>query len=460
MPRTIAAHNGLGRRGQRARWPGWQPGWWPGRGLWLCRPGACLAGLWLLGLAPTVAVGAEPQAAGAGPDAPRPNVILLLLDDAGWTDLGSFGGLMRTPHLDRLAEQGMIFTDFHAPATNCTPARAAILTGRIPARAGILSYLPPNHVMHLRTEEITVAKLLQAEGYRTALFGKWHLSDLRSPDQPDPGDHGFDHWLATNNNAEPSHFNPVNFIRNGEPVGRMDGYSCHIVVDEALEWLGQTGAGQPGSAPFLACLWFHEPHQPIASPPELVREVRERHPSMSQRDAEYHANIENVDIAVGRLLERLDELGLADDTVIWFTSDNGPLNAFSKGELRGFKSHVWEGGHRVPGIVRWPRRIQPGGVSRVPAGGIDFLPTLCDLAGIQVPADRAIDGASLVPLWEGRDDDFRRDTPLFWFFTGSTRRWPCATGPGRWSRGPTMPTVQRPINCCARICRTSAGRNR
>ena len=354
--------------------------------------------------------------ASTAPDAARPNVVMLLLDDAGWTDTGGFGGLMRTPNLDRLAEQGMMFTDCHSPAPNCSPARAGILTGRIPARIGIYSYLAPNHVMHLPAEEVTIAGLLREAGSRTGLFGKWHLSNLDDDGQPGPTEHGFEHWLATNNNADPSHLNPVNFRRNGEPVGRIEGYSCQIVVDETLAWLDRIGAGDEGAAPFFACLWFHEPHTPIASPPELVREIRERHPEMSERDAVYHANIENVDLAVGRLLERLDDLGLAENTVVWFTSDNGPLNAFSKGELRGLKSHVWEGGHRVPGIVRWPARIAAGGVCEVPVSGIDFLPTLCEIMGVAVPADRAIDGASQLPLWEGREQEFRRDTPLYWFF--------------------------------------------
>jgi len=354
--------------------------------------------------------------------APRPNVILLLLDDAGWADLGCFGGPMRTPHLDRLADEGMRFTDAHSPAPNCSPSRAGILTGRIPGRAGIYSYLPASHAMHLRAEEITIAELMREAGYRTGLFGKWHLSDLDNPEQPGPLEQGFEHWFATPNNASPSHRDPDNFRRNGEPLGVVEGYSCQIVVDETLAWLDSIGAGGAegaegeAAAPFLACLWFHEPHTPIASPPGLVREVRRLHPGLSPREAEYVANLENVDLAVGRLLQRLEALGLDGDTVVWFTSDNGPLAETSRGPLRGLKSHVWEGGHRVPAIVRWPARIAPGSVCETPVGGIDFLPTLCEIAGIEPPQDRAIDGASQLPLWEGRKNDFRRETPLYWFF--------------------------------------------
>ncbi len=346
----------------------------------------------------------------------RPNFIFLLLDDAGWTDIGAFGGRMLTPHLDGLAADGISFSDAHSPAPNCSPSRAAILTGRIPARSGIYSYLPPAHPMHLRAEEITVADLARQAGYRTGLFGKWHLSDLDNPDQPGPLEQGFEYSFATSNNAAPSHRDPVNFRRNGQAVGKVEGYSCQILVDETIGWLDSIGAGREDADPFLACVWFHEPHTPIASPPELIEACLQRHPDLTRREAEYLANIENVDRAVGRLLDWLDQRDLARDTVIWFTSDNGPLNAFSKGDLRGLKSHIWEGGHRVPAIVRWTGRIQPGIWCSVPVSGIDFLPTFCELVGIQTPTDRAIDGVSHVPLWLGREDEFHRSTPLYWYF--------------------------------------------
>lgn len=346
----------------------------------------------------------------------RPNVLFVLLDDAGWTDLGSFGGRMLTPNLDRIGQQGMRFTDAHSPAPNCSPSRAGILTGRIPTRAGIYSYLPNSHPMHLRAEEVTVAELAKQAGYRTGHFGKWHLSDLENESQPGPLDQGFEYSLATSNNAAPSHLDPVNFYRNGKSVGPMKGYSCQIVVDEAIHWLDEIGAGEEGAAPFLACVWFHEPHTPIASPAELIDACLKRHPNMNRREAEYLANIENVDHAFGRLNSWLRQRGLTQNTVVWFTSDNGPLNEFSKGDLRGLKSNVWEGGHRVPALIRWPDRIQPASICDVPVSGIDFLPSFCELAGIPVPADRVIDGASQIPLWLGRPDEFIRSTPLYWYF--------------------------------------------
>ncbi len=346
--------------------------------------------------------------------ADRPGFLMILLDDAGWTDFGCYGSRIRTPNIDRLAAEGIRLTDCHAAAPNCSPSRAGLLTGRIPPRTGIYSYRPVGHVMHLRDEELTVAELLRTAGYRTGHFGKWHLSQLGS-DQPQPSDQGFDYSLGTSHNSAPSHLNPVNFVRNGEPVGVLKGYSCQLVADEAIGWL-KHAAAQQSKQPFFACIWFHEPHTPIAAPPQLVREYQQLYPELSRKQAAYHACIENVDLAIGRLLETLDMLDLSDNTVVFVTSDNGPLNDFSCHGLRGRKSHVWDGGHRVPGIFRWPGRIVPGTECSVPVSGIDYLPTVCEITGVPLPNDRTIDGTSLLPLLEGRPDAFQRNQPLYWFF--------------------------------------------
>jgi arylsulfatase A len=346
--------------------------------------------------------------------AEQPNFLLVLLDDAGWTDVGCFGSRIQTPAIDQVASQGMRFTDCHSAAPNCSPSRAGLLTGRTPSRVGIYSYLPPNHVMHLRDEEVTLAELLQSAGYHTGHFGKWHVSRLRT-DQPQPSDQGFDYSLATDNNASPSHLNPTNFVRNGTPVGKMEGYSCQIVVDETIAWLDRIDAGN-SDKPFFACVWFHEPHTPIASPPELVEKYQQLYPELSKKQATYHANVENADRAIGRLMQKIDELKLADETVVFVTSDNGPLNAFSSVGLRGKKSHVWEGGHRVPGAFRWPGRIAAGSHCDVPISGVDYLPTVCEIAGIQTPQDRTLDGKSVLPLLRGEFDSFSRSQPLYWFF--------------------------------------------
>lgn len=346
--------------------------------------------------------------------AQKPNVVLILLDDSGWTDFGCYGSRIQTPNIDQFVSQGMRFTDCHSAAPNCSPSRAGLLTGRTPSGVGVYSYLPANHVMHLRSEEVTLAELLKSAGYRTGHFGKWHLSRLRS-DQPQPSDQGFDHSLGTDNNAIPSHRNPTNFVRNGQPVGEIEGYSCQIVVDETSDWLTSIEA-EKKQTPFFACVWFHEPHTPIASPPSLVAKYQKLYPDLNKKQATYFANIENVDRAVGRLTAELDERGLADDTVVFLTSDNGPLNDFSSVGLRGKKSNVWEGGHRVPGAFRWPGRIEAGVECSVPVSGVDFLPTILDLAEIALPNDLEVDGTSLASLLLGDAKTLQREKPLYWFF--------------------------------------------
>jgi len=356
--------------------------------------------------------------------APRPSVVIILAVDLGSGDLSCTGsGENRTPVLDTLASQGMRFTDFYAACAVCSPSRAAMLTGRFPVRAGVYSWIATSHNMHLRVEETTIAELLKDAGYDTAHVGKWHLGyDLEDGGEgsgPDPGDHGFDHWLATGNNARPSHRNPDNFVRNGRALGEVEGYSCQIVVDEALRWLDDH---RDPDRPFFLNVWFHEPHMRVAAPPELKARHRD-----TKRPA-YYGSIENMDRAVGRLLETLDAMGAADDTLVIFTSDNGSYMAGSNGPLRGRKTSLWEGGIRVPGIIRLPGRVKAGTVSPVPAGIVDILPTVCDVVGIDPPSDRTLDGVSLAPLFDGRP--ITRHKPLYWFYSPS--RPVCVIRDGDW----------------------------
>ena len=345
--------------------------------------------------------------------AERPNFMILMLDDAGWTDLSSFGSRTQTPHMDSLAAEGMRFTDCHAAAPNCSPSRIGMLTGRSPIRAGIFNFLNEGTPMHLQAQEVTIANLLQDAGYATGHFGKWHVSRLNS-EQAQPKDHGYDYYLGTDNNAEPSHLNPENFIRNGVELGMIKGYSCDIVAAEAIGWL-KAHVSEEEQKPFFTTVWFHEPHEKIASPPDLVAEYEGRHPEINRREAMYLANVANADQAVGRILATLEHLNLDENTVVFCTSDNGGLNAFSNAGLRGKKSNVWEGGHRVPGIFRWPGKIKAGTVSDDTIGFVDILPTFCDLAGIDLPQGRKLDGISIRNhLTLGHP--IQRENPLFWFF--------------------------------------------
>jgi len=349
--------------------------------------------------------------------ADRPNFVVMVADDLGWGDLGSYGHPdIRTPNLDRLAAEGMRFTDAYAAAPVCSPARTGLMTGRIPSRVGIYDWIPPGSDVHLPADETTVAELLRDAGYQTVYLGKWHLNGGLGTDQPQPDDHGFDYWLATAGFAMPSHHDPFNFVRNGVELGPLEGYACQLLSDEAIAWLSEL---RDSDRRFLMVVGYHEPHEAIASPPELTAS----YPATQNRnEAEYFANVTNLDLAVGRVVEALEDLGLAEDTVVLFTSDNGPemVNRHpqaqrsygSAGGLRGHKLQLWEGGIRVPLIVRWPGHVAPGSVSFTPVSGVDLLPTLCAIAGASVPGTLALNGANIAPVLAG--DEIDRATPLFW----------------------------------------------
>ncbi len=360
----------------------------------------------------------------AAEPAPRPNVVVILCDDLGHGDLGCFGHpAIRTPNLDRLAAEGMRLTACYSAAPVCSPSRAGLLTGRTPNRVGVYDWIPEGHPMHLPESEVTIAELLKTAGYDTCQAGKWHLNgEFDSPKQPQPGDHGFDHWFATQNNAAPSHENPRNFVRDGERVGPLEGFSCQLVADEAIGWL----KARKDKNPFFLYVCFHESHEPIAAPDEIVATyLDDDGPRARNRDeAEYFADVTNMDAAVGRLTAALSELGVEKDTLVVFTSDNGPetLDRYPKanrsygspGPLRGMKLWLYEAGIRVPGIVRWPGVVAAGRTSDVPVCSVDLLPTVCELAGIAPPADRPLDGTSLVPLLRGQE--LERPTPLYWSY--------------------------------------------
>lgn len=346
-----------------------------------------------------------------------PNFVIALCDDLGYGDLGCYGHpVIQTPNLDRFAAEGIRFTDCYAAAPVCSPSRAGLLTGRIPDRLGVYNWIPENNLMHLRKEEVTFARLLQRAGYATCHSGKWHLNGrFNSPEQPQPGEHGFDHWFSTQNNALPSHENPLNFVRNGRPAGPLKGYSSTLIVDEAIAWLN----GLPPARPFCLFLCFHASHEPVAAAEEFVR----MYPRAARRgEALYYADVTQMDYEFGRLIKHLDETGRRENTLVFFTSDNGPetLNRYqgawrshgTAGPLRGMKLSLYEGGCRVPGLLRWPARVKAGRTSAEPVAFVDVLPTLCELAGVRPPADRKLDGTSFVPVLEGRS--VRRRAPLHW----------------------------------------------
>jgi arylsulfatase A len=365
---------------------------------------------------------------GAEP-APKPNILLVLCDDLGYGDLHCFGDkTLRTPNLDRFAAEGLKLTSCYAAHGNCSPSRTALMTGRTPTRVGVRNWIAQDSPVHMPRGEVTIATLLQRAGYATCHSGKWHMNgQFNQPTQPQPGDHGFEHWFSTQNNALPNHRNPNNFARNGKDVGKLEGYSAHLVVDEAVRWLGARDPAKP----FFLYLCFHEPHEPIASDPKYTALYPSDDPSYSA----HHGNITQMDDAFGRLMRALEERGLRDNTFVFFTSDNGPAITSmhphgSAGPLRDKKGSLYEGGIRVPGIVRWPGRTKPGGESDEPVCGVDFLPTACALAGIEPPRDRKLDGASFLPVLEGKP--VVRSTPLYWHFNRASGEPKVAMRVGDW----------------------------
>jgi arylsulfatase A len=359
-----------------------------------------------------------------------PNFIIVLCDDLGYGDLHCYGGHeLKTPNIDKFARESLRLTSCYSAHPNCSPSRTGLLTGRTPTRVGIHNWIPMLSPMHVPSSEITIATLLRESGYETALAGKWHLNGrFNLPDQPQPNDHGFSHWFATQNNCLPNHENPYNFVRNGIPLGPLQGYAADLVAAEAIYWLRDV---RDKAKPFFLFVSFHEPHEPIATHPKYEA----LYPSQGPSYAAHHGNITQMDAAFGELIESVNELELDDNTFMFFTSDNGPAKTVyhpsgSAGPLRAKKGYIADGGIRVPGIIRWPGRTRAGSVSDVPIIGTDILPTFCEIAGIPAPADRTLDGASLLPLFDNKPID--RTTPMYWHFHAARGDQKVAIRMGDW----------------------------
>ncbi|MEE9369119.1 MAG: sulfatase-like hydrolase/transferase [Pontiella sp.] len=379
-------------------------------------------------------------------EAKRTNFIQILTDDQGWGDLKSFGhDRILSPNIDRLAKEGLKFTSCYSSDAVCSPSRSSIITGRTPFRNGVYRWIRPSSIVHLPAKEVTLPQLLRKAGYQTSHFGKWHLSwyaekrekskgyydfVLGSPDQPSMGDYGYDYWLATGNVARPNHKTPVNFFLNGKPLGETKGFSAQIVAKQIEHWMNHVR--KPGE-PFFMTVWFHEPHGPINSDPIFLARYSDKikDPALKQ----YFANITQIDEAVGAIVDCLKKNNVYDDTLIWYTSDNGPEGdgygsyntkdspsgnsryRGTTGGLRGRKRHTYEGGVRVPGIISWPAGLKaagvlPGNVVATPIIGSDVFPTMLELAGLEPPKDVVLDGASIVPLLQG--GTLERARPLYW----------------------------------------------
>ena len=360
----------------------------------------------------------------------QPTVVVVMADDMGWGDAGTYGHkVTKTPSMDRLAARGMKFTQGYSACGVCSPSRAAILTGRTPYRNGVWRHLSGNHKAHLRASEITYPELLKSIGYQTCHIGKWHLlskpqfNNAKFPQVGEQG--GYDYWVATHNNAAPSHKNPNNFYRNGEPIGEVKAYSAPFVADEAIKWIKDL---RDKTKPFALSVWFHEPHKPIATDIKFSS----MYPDFDGKLSRYYGNITQLDYALGKVMDALDEEKLTENTLIIFTSDNGPLSSEggSSGGLRGLKRSDFEGGIRVPFLASWPGHIRPGSVSDTPVIGTDIFNTVLDMVNIPVPTDRTIDGASMLPVFKGEKAD--RKIPMFWRTHVSKAECRVAMRDGEW----------------------------
>lgn len=358
----------------------------------------------------------------------RTNVIFFLADDLGWTGLRSYGSdFYETPHLDQLANSGMRFTNAYAACTVCSPTRASIMTGMYPARLRLTDFIAgqnrpfaklriPDWTKGLDQSTVTVAEKLQAYGYKTALVGKWHLNPPDGgPGSTTPHDHGFDFVVEKPKGTKGYHLSADKAKQAGHRT-----YLTDYLTDGAIEFIEREA-----SNPFFLYFSYHVPHTPIQGRKDLVEYFeKKRDPDALHHNANYAAMVASMDHSVGRVLERVDQLGLTENTLVVFTSDNGGLtqrygkhDGFTDNHpLRRGKGSAYEGGVRVPAIIKWPGETDPGSMCDEPICSIDYFPTLIEIAlgSSTKVVPTFTDGMSLVPIL--RDPKHALERDLFWHY--------------------------------------------
>jgi len=371
-----------------------------------------------------------------------PNIILIMSDDLGWGDVGFNGNtIIKTPNLDMLAGKGIIFNRFYSASAVCSPTRGSCLTGRNPYRLGI----PTANAGKLKEEEITLPELLKENGYTTGHFGKWHLGTLttkvKDANRGTPGDstyysipsmHGYDTWFTTESKVptydpmlKPDTFETekgeslrygwmaINDKSNAENYGtyywkaeeteeteNLDGDDSRVIMDRAIPFIEKSVAG---GTPFFSVIWIHTPHLPVVTSKKMMSEYSD----YSYQEQLYYGAISAMDKQVGRLWNKLEELGVDENTMIWFCSDNGPevRTPGSAGPFRGSKRDLYEGGLRVPAFCVWPAGIKAGQKTDFPCFTSDYLPTVINELGIEYPDQRPLDGISLTDVLKGKKQE-------------------------------------------------------
>jgi arylsulfatase A-like enzyme len=352
---------------------------------------------------------------GCQPKASPPNIILIVADDLGYGDLGCYGNTTSSsPFLDQMAAKGLRFTDFHANGPVCSPTRAALMTGQYQQRTGISGVVTAGKYRDqgLDTSVITLAKVLRAQGYRTALFGKWHLGydTIFSPLH-----HGFDVFrgFVSGNIDYHSHIDQAGVFDWwwGKEFKEEPGYTTDLITQHALDFIKQNE-----DQPFFLFLSHEAPHYPYQGRADTAdRQIGHTHPaygSRTDREVAYQEMITAMDEGIGQVVALIEQQGQADNTLIFFCSDNGAAKTGSNAPLRGLKGKLWEGGHRVPAIAYWPGKIASGTTGET-ALTMDLFPTFAEAAGAPIPD--FTDGISLLPLLTNVTGALP-DRPLFWQF--------------------------------------------
>jgi len=380
----------------------------------------------------------------SGTASAKPNIILLMADDQGWGDTGYNGHPhLKTPNLDAMAANGAVFERFYAASAVCSPTRGSVMTGRHPLRYGICNA----NCGHIKAEEITLGEMLKEEGYTTGHFGKWHLGTLTKDtveanrggrpkfdgDYAPPWEHGFDESFVTESKVptwnpmitppkssgdvngklvEGEHFNTFYWTGPGKiATDNLEGDDSRVIMDRVIPFIESAVEKEQ---PFLSIVWFHTPHLPVLTGDEY----RKIYSGLSEDQQHYYGVLTALDEQVGRLRKKLQDLGVAENTILFYTSDNGPEGRSAKGRtqgltngLRGRKRSLYEGGIRVPGIVEWPNTIKAGTKVKTPGFTSDYFPTIARLVGLDLNENkRPYDGEDLLPYIMGEKK--QRDLPL------------------------------------------------